>query len=160
MQKSNRLFPIIAILGCLVSTSCKNYTEAEKKILAIQKTYVDGWLAYDSTQIMSVFEEEAIVHPPAQGPVIGRRKLTRFWFPQDSSKITIQDFTFTPVHLDMRDTIAVLTYDAFLDYVYAKDSTSISQSEKSIGTTIFRKQLDDSWKIWRQNWTNIEIKRK
>jgi ketosteroid isomerase-like protein len=150
----------LALVLCITVWSCKNYSEAEKKILAIQKTYVDGWIAYDSTQIMSVFEDEAIVHPPAQGPVVGKRSLTKFWFPQDSSKVTVQEFEFHPLHLEMRDTIAILTYDAYLDYVYAKDTLSISQSEKSIGTTIFRKQFDDSWKIWRQNWTNVEIKRK
>ncbi len=143
----------------ILIASCK-FTTQEKKIIDLHKIYVDGWITYDSTKIMSIFEDDAALQPPGLTPIFGKRKMAEYWFPNDGSKITIQDFEFDPIHVEIRDTIAILTYDAVLDYVYQKDTMSISQVETSIGTAIYRKQFDDSWKVWRQFWTNTDMKRK
>jgi len=87
-------------------------------------------------------------------------KIREFWFPKDGSKTIINNYKTEIISLDIMDTLAISTHESLLDWTYKKDSISFGMLQKGINTTIYRRQLDYSWKIWRSMWTDINVERK
>jgi ketosteroid isomerase-like protein len=144
------------ILAALTMFSCQ-YSLKEKQILALNDQLVDGWLAYDSSKIMGAYEDFAMIQPDKYDAVTGKPFLKQMWFPTNGGNFKIRDFALDPIDISVNDTLGIITYRGLIDYEFTADSLRISKIEKSIGTALYRKQFDNSWKIWRQMWTNIEV---
>ncbi len=127
----------------------------ELEIRQIHNDYVNGWLKMDEEKIMALLEENARIQPNKLKPIEGKSEIRRFWFPNDSSITTINDYKTEIIALDIRDTLAITTHNSILDWTYQKDSTIFGMIQKGINTTVYRKQKNGSWKIWRSMWTDI-----
>ncbi len=157
---------IFSIFLTLFIVSCKNdkaneiVNTDELEIRKIHSEYVNGWLKTDEEGIMELLEENSRIQPNTLKPIEGKSEIRKFWFPKDSSKTIINDYTTEIISLNIIDSIAVSTHKSLLDWTYKKDSISFGMLQKGINTTIYRKQLDNSWKIWRSMWTDIYVERK
>lgn len=109
---------------------------------------------------MELIAENARIQPNSLQPIEGKSEIRKFWFPKDSSKTIINDFQTEIISLKIYDTLAVSTHNSLLDWTYEKDSVSFGMLQKGINTTIYRKQPDNSWKIWRSMWTDISAEKK
>ena len=109
---------------------------------------------------MGLLEENARIQPNSLKPVEGKNQIRKFWFPRDSSKTTVNDFQTELISLKILDTLAVSTHTSTLDWTYKKDTLSFGMLQKGINTTIYRKQMDGTWKIWRSMWSDIYSERK
>ena len=127
----------------------------EIKISQVHNDYVNGWLKMDEEKIMALLEENARIQPNKLKPIEGKSEIRKFWFPNDSSITTINDYKTEIIALDIRDTLAITTHNSILDWTYQKDSTNFGMIQKGINTTVYRKQKNGSWKIWRSMWTDI-----
>ena len=157
---------IIAILfllmiGCQSKNAKKDkYSKDKEAIAGIHERYVEGWKNMNEEEIMSLFEDDSRIQPNTLAPVQGKVQIQAFWFPKDSSVTTIHKFDTHLIGIEVNDTIAVSTYNTYLDWSYQKDSTAFGMAQKDISTTLYRKQQDTTWAIWRQMWTDIYEKRK
>ncbi len=133
-------------------------SDIESKIRQVHADYVEGWKNMDESKVMDLLEEDAQIQPNRFNPVIGKENIRAFWFPRDSSKTIINEFTTEIISLTVLDTIAVTTHSSILDWDYKKDSTNFGMYQKGFNTTIYRKQIDKSWKIWRSMWTDLYVK--
>ncbi len=129
-------------------------------VLELQKEYEEGWLAMDEAKILAVFEEDASIQPGTLNPVQGKENLRAFWFPNDSSVTEILAFRTNLLTLKMVENHLVTTHETYLDWNYTKDSLHFGNIQKGVSTTIFRKQEDESWKMWKKIWTDTEITKK
>lgn len=129
--------------------------ENETKIRQVHKDYVDGWVQMDEEKIMGLLEENSRIQPNKLKPIEGKEKIRAFWFPNDSSKTTISQYKTEIISLNIMDSLAVTTHNSLLDWTYQKDSINFGMFQKGINTTVYRKQKDESWKIWRSMWTDI-----
>ena len=157
------------IILFLIAFSCNQNSEGkldaeisynESAIRQVHADYVDGWKNMDESKVMELLEEESQIQPNRFNPVIGKENIREFWFPRDSSKTIINEFTTSIISLTLLDTIAVTTHSSILDWDYKKDSTNFGMYQKGFNTTIYRKQIDGSWKIWRSMWTDLYAERK
>ena len=152
------IIPLLLVWGCNQADTGNNAAEAE--IRQIHTEYVQGWLAMDEEKIMGLLEENARIQPNSLKPVEGKNQIRNFWFPRDSSKTTVNDFQTELISLKILDTLAVSTHTSTLDWTYKKDTLSFGMSQNGINTTIYRKQMDGTWKIWRSMWSDIYSERK
>ncbi len=132
----------------------------EKSVLALHKKYVEGWKDMNEEQIMSLFEDGSRIQPNVLTPIEGKENIRNLWFPKDSSITVINTFETELLNLNIKDSIAITTHTTLLDWSYQKDTIQFGMIQKGINTTIYRKQKNESWKIWRKMWTDIYSKRK
>ncbi|NAS31842.1 hypothetical protein GTQ40_12720 [Flavobacteriaceae bacterium R38] len=146
--------------------SCKSKKEDEDlntdnlEIKQLHADYVNGWLEMDEEKVMGLLEENARIQPNRLKPIEGKPQIRAFWFPKDSSKTIINEYKTNLISINIIDTLAILTHNSLLDWTYQNDTTEFGMLQKGINTTIYRKQEDKSWKIWRSMWTDIYAKRK
>ena len=131
----------------------------EDKIRIVHKDYLEAWLEMNEEKLMALFEEDAMIQPNSLTPITGKTNLRKFWFPNDISTTTIHHFETEITHLQIQDTLATSIHNSKLDWSYQKDSTHMRMFQEGINTTIYRKQQDKSWKIWRSMWTDLSSKR-
>ena len=130
------------------------------KIRQIHNQYVNGWLQADEEAVMGLLEENARIQPNRMKPIEGKSEIRMFWFPKDSSKTIINNYKTEIISLSIIDTLAISTHKSFLDWTFVKDTVTFGMLQKGINTTLYRKQSDNSWKIWRSMWTDIYVENK
>lgn len=54
--------------------------------------YNTAWLRNDSAAIMDLFADPAILIPSGMDPIQGKSNISAFWWPNDTSKTTIDDY--------------------------------------------------------------------
>ncbi|NND51369.1 MAG: hypothetical protein HKN54_03125 [Flavobacteriaceae bacterium] len=156
----------ISLLSVLMLWSCKERefeTSAgndESLIRQIHADYVEGWLAMDQEKIMGLLENNARIQPNAMQPIEGKINIENFWFPKDDSRTVINDYKTEILSLKVLDTLAYTTHHSILDWSYLKDTINFSMLQKGINTTIYRKQVDGTWKIYRSMWTDLYAEKK
>jgi ketosteroid isomerase-like protein len=153
MRISKLLLVFSLILG-YGFTFCQ--TDAEK-IKKVNADYVEHWLDGDKTGVLSLFEKDAVLSPSGMAPVKGIQAIEQFWFPDDSSITTIHKFTNEIKNLEIEKDIAYSTQKSFLSWSYRKRGTLIKKDQWGVEVTVYRKQSDQSWKIWRQLWTDLKV---
>lgn len=127
----------------------------ESSIRKVHEDYVQGWRSMDEKKVMSLLVEEAMIQPNKMNPIVGKEKIREFWFPNDGSKTIINDFQTEIISINVFDTIAITTHKSHLDWTYEKDTVRFGAVQKGINTTIYKKQENDAWKIWRSMWTDF-----
>lgn len=152
------LSPII--VGCANKEVKTPVDPDELEIRKIHDAYVNGWLRSDEEKIMGLLVEDSRIHPNMLKPIDGKSEIRKFWFPKDSSKTVINNYETEIISLEIVDTLAISTHSSLLDWTYEKDSISFGMLQKGINTTIYRRQFDNSWKIWRSMWTDTYVERK
>ena len=163
MRFTTTLFLFFLIIACNQKTAeaPENVnTEDEKIILAIHENYVEGWKKMNEERVMALFEDNSRIQPNSLTPIEGKDKIREFWFPKDGSVTTINTFETEPLGIKVMDTLAITTHRSYLDWSYKKDTVTFGMVQKGISTTVYRKQPDKTWKIWRQMWTDIYGKQK
>ncbi|MEK6154082.1 DUF4440 domain-containing protein [Flavobacteriaceae bacterium 3-367] len=154
---------LLMLLGCKERTAAlpePSMAEDEKKIRQLHNDYVNGWMNNDEQKVMDLLEENAHIQPNSLTPISGKQQINAFWFPKDSSTTRINAFDTEIISLNLMDTLAIATHSSLLDWTYQKDTITFGRTQRGFNTTLYRKQADGSWKIWRSMWTDYEIKNK
>lgn len=154
---------LLTLLGCKERPATlpePAMTEDEIQIRQLHSDYVDGWMNNNEKQIMDLLEENAQIQPNSLTPIVGKEQINTFWFPKDGSSTRINIFDTEILNLQLLDSLALTTHSSLLDWTYTKDTLQFGRIQKGFNTTVYRKQMDGSWKIWRSMWTDIEIKNK
>ena len=111
----NRLLtlPTFCLILLLIGFSCTQSTEGssaaeisedELKIRQVHQDYVDGWKSMDEQKVMGLLEEESQIQPNRFTPVIGKENIRAFWFPNDSSKTVINEFSTEIISIKVKKT--------------------------------------------------------
>ena len=147
----------IAIIGCTSENqnTNKQLTNDELQIHKLHNEYVKGWKEMNEEKVMNLLEKNSMIQPNSLTPIIGKENIREFWFPKDSSITIINNFDTEIISLHLRDSIAIMTHVSNLDWDYRKDTLNFGMIQKGINTTIYRKQIDNDWRIWRSMWTDI-----
>jgi ketosteroid isomerase-like protein len=155
---------LLSIIGCKPDAKKEPNGQTNKdeiKIHQLHSDFVNGWKDMNEEKVMGLMEEESMIQPNRLSPIEGKEKIREFWFPDDGSITTINEFVTEMISVKIMDTIAVSTHHTLLlDWDYVKDSVSMGRIQKGFNTTIYRRQRDGSWKIWRSMWTDTYLKGK
>jgi ketosteroid isomerase-like protein len=147
---------LLCLALSLASLLSYSQSDVDLKIRKVNSDYVSSWLNNDKEGILSLFEKTAMLSPSGLRPVKGIKDIEQFWFPNDSSVTTIHTFTNEILNLSIDGDLAHSTQKTFLSWSYVKGGTTIKKDQWGIALTVYRRQADNSWKIWRQLWTDVK----
>jgi len=125
---------------------------------SIEEKYTKGWLSNTPETVLDLFTPDARIQPSSLCPIDSLHNIKKFWFPGDGSVTIIDSFTTELLHVKVMDTLAVSTKKDYLEWTYINGSTRFGRKQKGIVTTLYKKRGND-WKIWRQMWTDYEVKK-
>lgn len=131
--------------------------QPKKEIEKIHNAYINSWVKMDEASLMNLFDDNASIQPNTLKPIIGKENIRAFWFPKDGSKTIIHSFTTKIINFSIVDDLAISTHSSFLDYTYEKGTTVIKRKQKAINTTLYKKQPNKTWKIWKSMWADYAI---
>jgi ketosteroid isomerase-like protein len=154
------IFTAFLISGCESKEENERLNSDEMMIRQIHNEYVNGWLKMDEEIVMGLLEENAMIQPNKLKPIEGKSEIRMFWFPNDSSKTIINEYETEIISLNIIDTLGISTHTSLLDWTYVKDTLTFGMFQRGINTTLYRKQSDGTWKIWRSMWTDIYVENK
>jgi uncharacterized protein (TIGR02246 family) len=147
---------IILFILC-VAGECAPRNEAQTEIERINSDYVRFWLEGNSDGVLSLFTEDSMLQPSGLSPVKGITAINAFWFPNDSSITTIHKFDSRMINLEVQGDLAHSTQETFLSWSYEKGDTRLSREQNGVALTVYQRQQDGRWKIWRQLWTDTKV---
>jgi ketosteroid isomerase-like protein len=156
----SHIYTLLSLL-VLVELSCWESSEQstgitrddEKQITAILHDYNKAWLEGDSSKILTLFADTATLIPSGLEPVKGKDAITKFWWPNDSSKTTINSYDINVLNINGNPGWASSLEDGRLTWSYEKGPVKFSRKQSSYEITIFKKD-NDRWKIVSRIWTD------
>ena len=122
-------------------------------ILALDSTFVEGWLKDDTTKVLGVFSSDATLLPPGSPPVNGLDAIRAWWWPADGSHTRITSFTRTIEEVGGGGGVAFVRGTAALGWTYAKKGErSRTQSSRSTDLMLYARDASGHWRVTRQMW--------
>ncbi len=144
----------------LPATAQETQSNERNSIRAINQSYVKAWLENDEKGVLSLFENDAIIAPSGMSPIKGIKAIEQFWFPKDTSTTVIHEFDNEILNISIEDTLAQSSQKTFLSWSYEKGATKIAKDQWGFAMTIYRRQADGTWRIWRHLWTDLHSENK
>ncbi|MEO1263760.1 MAG: nuclear transport factor 2 family protein [Bacteroidota bacterium] len=136
-----------------------NNKEDEVAIRKINGAYLANWLENNQAGVLNLFEEGARISPSSLCPIDSLSNMRQFWFPNDGATTTIHRFEADELSLKIINAeLACTTQKTFLEWSYEKEEIKMGRIQEGIELTVFRKQKNGDWKIWRKLWTDVVIK--
>jgi ketosteroid isomerase-like protein len=140
------------------NTRANELTEDDKAVITgMIKQYNEAWLKDDSATIMNLFADTATLIPNGMEPIHGKKDITGFWWPNDSSKTTIDNYKINVLEVNGSGNWAYTFEEGKLEWSYEKGTDKFSRKQKSYEVTIFNKS-SNVWKITRRIWTDQLLK--
>ena len=88
-------------------------------------------------------------------PVRGKKEMIQFWWPNDSSKTTIDRYEIELLEINGSDEWAYVYENGKLSWIYQKGDFKMSKDQESFEVTIFKK-TDKNWRIVKRIWTDLK----
>lgn len=148
----------IALCGLLLCGPLLGLADDASELRRINEAYLEAWLSDDASGVLALFEAEARISPSSLCPIEGLEEMGAFWFPDDGSVTTIHRFEAEDLSASVLGDLAVTTQKTVLEWSYEKGDTRMGRVQEGIDTTVFRRQPDGGWKIWRKMWTDVAVR--
>ena len=163
-MKYNRLtFSILLALVPLLIMSCSKTNNAthlskdDRKLIAdMIVDYQNGWLADDSTRVLQLFADTATILPNGMRPIQGKKAISQFWWPNDSSKTILHKYKIDILEMNGSNDWAYVYESGKLSWSYEKGNFKMSKDQESFEITIFKRTNGD-WKIVKRIWTDVKL---
>jgi ketosteroid isomerase-like protein len=124
-------------------------------ILAVDSSFVRGWLRDDTTAVLDLFETDAVLIPPGAAAVQGRAAIRAYWWPTDGSHTTIRAFAHSVQEIGGTRALAFVRGTSELRWDYAKNGSSTSQTSRSSDMRLLARDSLGKWRIIRQMWSAL-----
>ena len=157
MGKMALIFIAFTLSACIGQNKNGNKldTTDETQIRKMIDDYNDAWLRNDSSTILNLFDENAILIPSGLNPIMGKKQIINFWWPNDSSVTKINDYKITVLDIDGSGNLAYTYETGKLSWSYEKADFKMSKNQQSHEITIFKKN-GGRWKIAKRIWTDLK----
>ena len=151
-------FFLIFLFSCQSNLPETTINPDEESFRQLNQAYLQSWLDGNEAGVLALFEEGARISPSSLCPIDSLHNMQQFWFPNDGSVTTIHRFEAEELSLKVLDNLGYATQKTLLEWSYELGETKMGRIQEGIETTIFRKQEDGSWKIWRKMWQDVVVK--
>jgi ketosteroid isomerase-like protein len=155
-----------SILLFLLLTSCSEKSSQEienlnlsaediEQIREINRNYTQGWLENDSKKVLGLYTDSATIIPSGLIPIQGKKAITNFWFPNDSSTTVIHYYDLEILEMGGTSYLAYTYENGKLSFTYEKDDFRLDREAESYAITIYKKIKSREWKITKRIWTDM-----
>jgi ketosteroid isomerase-like protein len=125
-------------------------------ILALDSTFVRGWLADDTLAVLGVFSPDAVLLPPGSPPLTGTSAIRGYWWPTDGSHTRILSFERTVDEVGGAGDLAYLRGVGALRWRSGKPGTAeAEQSGRATDLIVYARDASGRWRVIRQMWNPL-----
>ncbi|KAA3635600.1 MAG: nuclear transport factor 2 family protein [Bacteroidetes bacterium] len=168
IQVNRTIFvPFILLLFLLTISACTKSPSQNKEgftlspedieqIKEISKDYTAGWLENDSEKVLGLYADSATIIPSGLMPLQGKKAITDFWFPNDSSKTIIHYYDLEILDISGTSNMAYTYENGKLSFTYEKGDFKMDREAESYAITIYKKNTSGEWKITKRIWTDMK----
>jgi uncharacterized protein (TIGR02246 family) len=121
-------------------------------IRALDSAFVSAWLRDDTTAVLSLFVDDAVLMPPGARPVSGRQAIRAWWWPSDGSRTRILSFGRAVDEIGGTRELAFVRATSTLRWSTTRGGTSSTQASRSADLWLVARGPDGRWRIVRQMW--------
>lgn len=133
--------------------------EDREKVLEVIQQYADAWVRMDSSAILSLFTDDAVITPSGLSPRRGKDALIHFWFSDTSVTTTVHSYTIEVLDSGGSGGLAWTFERGDLSYTMSRAGYSLTRDATSYATTIYQKGRLGKWKIERRLWTDMRLEK-
>ena len=149
---------LLLVIGCTSrSTDTLLSDEELSAVRSVIQSYADAWKEMDSTGVLDLFTEDAVITPSGLQPRQGKQALREFWFPNDSSITEISSYEIEVLDAGGSGEVAFTREKGSLSFTYTLHDLMIERSSTAYATTLYRKSTNGSWKIFSRMWTDTRL---
>ena len=127
-----------------------------EQIRQINRNYTQGWIENDSARVLGLYVDSATIIPSGLTPINGRKAITDFWFPNDSSSTVIHYYDLEILDINGTSNFAYTYEYGKLSFTYEKDDFRLEREAESHAITIYNKIKSGEWKIVKRIWTDLK----
>ena len=146
------------LLGLLLAAPATIFADDADSLRKLNDAYRAAWLRDDPAGVLALFEAGAQISPSGMCPIEGLDDIRSFWFPDDGSVTTIHRYEAEDVGAAVIGDVGVTTEKTLLEWSYEKGETRTGRIQNGVQTTVFRRQPDGTWKVWRKMWTDVAVR--
>lgn len=148
------------MIGCVEKSSqkiedCNISAEDIEQIRGISKDYTNGWLENDSEKVLGLYTDSAIIIPSGLMPIEGKKAISDFWFPNDSSTTVIHYYDLEILEISGTANQAYTYEHGKLSFTYEKDDFRMDRDAESYAITVYEKIAPKEWRISKRIWTDM-----
>jgi len=152
-------FFLMTLIGCGEKSSqmIEDFNlsaEDIEQIKEINKNYTQGWLENDSKKVLELYTDSATIIPSGLLPIRGKKAITDFWFPNDSSSTVIHYYDLEILDIDGTNNLAYTYEHGKLSFTYEKNDFRLDREAESYAITIYKQVRSGEWKIIKRIWTD------
>ena len=125
-------------------------------ILALDSTFVRGWLRDDTAMVLSVFAADATLFPPGSQPLTGLAAIRSYWWPADGSRTRITSFVRAITEVGGGGGIAYARGTGALRWTFAKKGgQALEQASRSTDFILYSRDATGHWRVTHQLWSAL-----
>jgi ketosteroid isomerase-like protein len=151
---------VLVLVGCGERSSQFNEdlnlsAEDIEQIREINRRYTQGWLEGDSSKVLGLYTNSATIIPSGLLPILGKKAITDFWFPNDNSTTVIHYYDLEILDIIGTGNLAYSYEHGKWSLTYEKDEFRLDRKAESYAVTIYVKAESGEWKITKRIWTDM-----
>ncbi len=127
-----------------------------EQIREINRNYTEGWIENDSAKVLGLYMDSATIIPSGLLPLKGKKAISEFWFPNDSSTTVIHYYDLKILDINGSRNFAYTYEYGKLSFTYEKDDFRLDREAESHAITIYEKVMSGEWKIVKRIWTDLK----
>ncbi len=124
-------------------------------IRALDSAFVGAWLRDDTTAVLALFADDAVLLPPGARPVAGHPAIRAWWWPTDGSRTRILAFDHVVDEIGGTRELAFVRGTSTLRWRSTKAGTTTTQTSRSTDLRLVARDADGRWRIVRQMWSPL-----
>lgn len=140
---------------CTTPNTCALSAEDQATIRSIASQYAASWEQDDTTGVLALFAEDAMIFPSGLEPLHGKEALAAFWWPGDGSVTVVHAYHIEVEEVDGCVDHAYSLERGVLDFSYTHGELDMRKTSRSQAVTTYHRQEDGQWKITRRIWTDL-----
>ncbi len=153
------VFPIFIACGEKSSQTIESFSLSAKdieQIREINRNYTQGWIENDSAKVLGLYADSATIIPSGLLPLNGKKAISDFWFPNDSSTTVIHYYDLEILDINGSSNFAYTYEYGKLSFTSEKDDFRLDREAESYAITIYKKVKSKEWRIVKRIWTDLK----
>ena len=149
---------LLLMNGCSAPPNDELLSDEELSVVhSVIRSYSEKWIEMDSTGVLDLFTNDAVISPSGLRPREGKQQLREFWFPNDGSVTEISSYEIEVLDAGGSGGLAYTREKGSLSFTYTLHDLVIDRSSTAYATTLYRRSTDGSWKIFSRMWTDTRL---
>lgn len=146
---------LILLIVCFC-IACSEHRQGDPEaVKALHDDYVRAWVHNDSSGVLKVFADDAVLLPQGHAPVQGKTEIRKYWWADNAQVTKITGLTESISNIVVDHDLAYLTGLSDVSWEVYEESKIVKARQSGVYTKIAKKNSEGQWRIILQMWYSL-----